>query len=131
MVERKARTKGTISTQLSKDDRKDDDKKDDTKNHEQTACPVACILLISAGTAQLDVGAPGVLSDVLDILTDDIQLASLFGDDVRNISEQLIQLSHTLFNVPDLCLTLDNKGLLEVHLALVGHTTLFLQLLLL
>src|SRR3954470_8771281 len=104
MVERKARTKGTISTQLSKDDRKDDDKKDDSKNHEQTACPVACILLIPAGTAQLDVGTPGVLSDVLDILTDDIQLTALFGDDVGNISEQLVQFSHTLFNVPDLCL---------------------------
>lgn len=112
---------------LPEDNCKHNNSKDNSKNYKETAGSVARILLISAGTAQLDIGASSVLGDILDIFADDIQLPSLFRNDVRNISEELVQLSDALFNVPDLCLTLDDQGLLEVHLTLVGHTVLLFQ----
>jgi hypothetical protein len=116
---------------LSEDHSKNNDSQNDRENDKQAARFVARILLISAGTAQLGICPAGVLVNVLDVFTDDIELAALLLDNVRDIAEQLVQFTHALFNVADLSLPLDDQGLLEIDLALVCQTRLLFQLLLL
>jgi hypothetical protein len=71
----------------------------------------------------------GVMRD-LDILFNNVQLRALLMHHVRDISEQLVQLSHALLDVADLGFALDDEGFLEVDLVLVGEAKLFLLLLL-
>jgi len=64
------------------------------------------------------------------VLFDNVELRSLLVDHMRDVAEQLVQLTNALLDVPDLRLTLDDEVLLEVHLFLVRESQLFLLLLL-
>jgi hypothetical protein len=55
----------------------------------------------------------------------------LLANNLRHLAEQDIEVAHTLFDVPDLLLALNNQGLLEVDLVLVGELGLLDLLLLL
>ena len=60
----------------------------------------------------------GIVSYVLDNIGNDVQLFPLPVDQVGDVSEQLIQLTHRLFNVPNFRFSFDDKRLLEVDLVL-------------
>ena len=107
-----------------------DNNQDNSQDDEQATGFGARIFLISAGTAELDVGTPSVLCHTFDVLADNIQLPALLTDDVSDIPEQLVQLADTLLDVADLVFAFDDKRLLEVHVVLVRKSRL-LQLLLL
>jgi hypothetical protein len=47
---------------------------------------------------------------------------------MRHISEQLVQFTHALLDIPDLCLSLDNQRVLEVDFILRRQTQLLLRL---
>lgn len=66
----------------------------------------------------------------LDIFFNNVQLRTLLMHHVRDISEQLVQFPHALFDVADLGFALDDEGFLEVDFVLVGEAELFLLLLL-
>jgi hypothetical protein len=57
---------------------------------------------------------------------DVVEKFPLFVDYVCNISEELIQLGHTLLNIPNLGLALYNQRILKIHLVLRGESQLFL-----
>lgn len=116
---------------LSKNDSKNDDSQNDSKNHKQAACPVACILLVPTGATQLGVRASCILGYVLDVLADDVKLATLLMNDMCDVTEQLVQFTNALLDVADLCFPFDDKTFLEIHLMLVCQARLLLQLLLL
>jgi len=86
---------------------------------------------VPARLAQLDVGTPCFICHVLDVLGDEVQLASLLMHDMRDIPEQLVQLAHALLDVSYLSLALDDQRLLEVDLILVCESRLLELLLLL
>lgn len=71
------------------------------------------------------------MPDILDVVANNVQLATLFSNYMRHITEQFVQFSNALFNVANLGLAFDNQGFLEVHFILVRKTWLLLQLLLL
>lgn len=66
----------------------------------------------------------------LNILLDDVELCSLLMHHMGDITEQLIQLTHGLLDVPDFRFALDDQGFLEVDVVLIGDAELFLLLLL-
>lgn len=53
---------------------------------------------------------------------------ALFVDNMRHISEQVVELADALFNVSDLAFSLDNERLLKVDLVLGGEPQLVLLL---
>lgn len=59
-----------------------------------------------------------IRSHILYIPTDGIQLPSLFMHDMCHISEQLVQLSDTLFNIPYFRFSFDDQRFLEVDFVL-------------
>lgn len=67
----------------------------------------------------------------LHVIRDARQLLALLSDDLGDLLEEHIQISHTLLNVSDLLLALGNQGILEVDLVLRGQPQFLLKLLLL
>lgn len=71
---------------------------------------------MSAGGAQLAVGALSVVSGTRDIIANNVELTALVVDHMSDISKQFIELAHGLLDVTNLGLTLDDQRLLEVDL---------------
>lgn len=124
-------TNASEERRLSENNSKNDNSQDDSQYHKQAACSVARIFLVPTGTTQLGIRTPCILGHVLDILADNVKLTALLVNDVRDITEQLVQLPNALLDVADLGFPLDDKRFLEVYLALVCQAGLLLQLLLL
>ena len=86
--------------------------------NQQTASLSSRALLIPIRTPQFQIRMPRIRSHVLHIACDRIQLSTLLMYNMRYISEQLIQLSNTLLNIPYLRLSFYYKGVLEVDFIL-------------
>ncbi len=70
--------------------------------YQQTARLPSCALLVPARRPQLLICVLRVVSRLHDILADDVQALPLLMNHMRHISEQLVQLSYRLLDIPDL-----------------------------
>jgi len=100
----------------------------DRHDQQQTACFITGRLLISTRTSQLNVGAPCISQGVLNIDIDCINHVTLISDKMSDISEEFIQFSHGLFDLPDFPFSLDDEVLLEIHFVLLCQPGLFQRL---
>ena len=79
-----------------------------SKNYQQTASLSSGALLIAICASKLDIRLPSIPSYILYIVVYRVKLSALLVHNVSNVSKQLIQFSDAGFDVPDLCLALDN-----------------------
>lgn len=104
---------------------------DDQHYNHQAAALVTGRLLILCGLSVLDVRLPCVLTCVLDVVLNSVERLALFTHNLCHLSEQNVEVAHTLLNIANLLLALDDKGLLEIDLVLVSQLGLLNLLLLL
>jgi hypothetical protein len=67
----------------------------------------------------LDVSLSRVVADILHVIRNGSKLLALLIDDLRDLSEEHVQVADTLLDIADLLLALNDKGLLEVNLVLL------------
>lgn len=74
------------------------------------------------------VGASGIVANVDGVLLDGHELISLFADNLGDLLEEDVEITHALLDVPDLVLALGDEGVLEVDLVLGDKVDLLLLL---
>lgn len=115
---------------LSDHDCQDDDSENYSQNKKKTDGGRPGSLLMATGSSQFHIRATSALINILNVVADYVQLASLLRHYMSHISKKFVQLSHGLFDIPDLSLSFNNQGFLEIDLALVSELGSLLQLLL-
>lgn len=105
-------------------DCKDNNREYNGENDEQAATLVTGCLLISCCLSVFDVRLPGIGMYVLDIVGNRRQLLALLVHNLRNLTEQHVEIPYALLNVSDLLLAFDDQGFLEVDLVLGRHLRL-------
>lgn len=105
------------------------------RQHQQQAAGLATgVALVPCRRPQLVVRAARVRPHVLDVVGNVVELLALFVHHRCHLCEQHVEVAHTLLNVADFVLALDNERLLKVDLVLRGQPCellLLLELLLL
>ena len=118
-------TPGTTHVLSSQNDCQDDDYKNNCQYKKQTACLVAGGLLIAACASKLDVGAPCISESILNVHINRVEHTTLFTNDMRNVSKELIQLAHRLFDLTNLSFSLDDQVLLVIDFILLREPWFF------
>lgn len=67
----------------------------------------------------LNVSLSRVVADILHVICNGSKLLALLIDDLRDLSEEHVQVADTLLDIANLLLALNDKGLLEVNLVLL------------
>lgn len=74
--------------------------------------------LVPTRAPQLHIRLPRIPPHILHIGIDGIQLIPLLSNNMRHVSEQLVQLADTLLDVPDLGFPFYDEGFLEIDFIL-------------
>lgn len=114
--------------QLTQEDSQQNNRQDDRQHQQQTTRLTPCISLIPRSLPEFPVRATRILVGALHILSNPTQLLTLLGDDLRNLLEQHVEITHALLDVLDLLLALCDEGVLKVDLVLGGKPQILLQL---
>ena len=98
-----------LSRLSSKHGRDDNDCQNNGQHQQQTASLSPCGFLVFACTSQLYIRLLRIASHIDHVPMDRVKLRALLVNDMRHVSEELVEFPHRLFNVPDLGFALHNQ----------------------